>query len=37
MARVTYYLATQVVAGKAEVRVRFTATGINRRAVQTRG
>ena len=32
MARVTYYLATQVVAGKAEVRVRFTATGINRRA-----
>lgn len=27
-----YYLAPQVVAGRAEVRVRFTATGLNRRA-----
>ena len=32
MARVYYYLSAQVVNNRAEVRVRFTATGVNRRA-----
>ena len=32
MAVVSYTLASTIIAGKAEVRVRFTASGINRRA-----
>lgn len=32
MARVAYYLAAKVAAGMVEVRVRFTATGVNARA-----